>query len=124
MGTSRSRACVARYSPTRAFQHSRATVARRATARAVMSEVIQGAHAISVPAPMATRDPFLFCVYHKDLYPAGDAKMQAPRRGNGADFDAKQPYRMYHGDKIPGFPQHPHRGFETITAVMKGTIDR
>ena len=97
--------------------------ARRATARAAMSEVIQSAHAISVPAPMATRDPVLFCVYHKDLYPAGDAKMQAPRRGNGADFDAKQPYRMYHGDKIPGFPQHPHRGFETITAVMKGTID-
>lgn len=37
--------------------------------------------------PFKTLDPFLFCVYHKDYYPAGDGKMQAPRRGNGADFD-------------------------------------
>ena len=87
------------------------------------SDVILDAHAVSVPAPMATRDPFLFCVYHRDEYPAGDAEMRAPRRGNGADFDGTRPYRMYHGDRVPGFPQHPHRGFETITAVMKGTID-
>ena len=73
--------------------------------------------------PMHTMDPFLFCVYHKDNYPAGNSKMEAPRRGNGADFNPSAPYRMYHGDKIPGFPQHPHRGFETITATLDGIID-
>ena len=55
--------------------------------------------------PAATPDPFLFVVYHDDNYPAGDAKMQAPRKGNGADFDPNAEYRMYHGDRVPGFPQ-------------------
>lgn len=73
--------------------------------------------------PFKTLDPFLFCVYHKDDYPAGDSSMQAPRPGNGADFNPKAPYRMYHGDRIPGFPQHPHRGFETVTATITGLID-
>lgn len=43
--------------------------------------------------------------------------------GNGSDFNPHAPYRMYHGDKVPGFPQHPHRGFETITATNVGLID-
>ncbi|KAL7560898.1 hypothetical protein ACA910_008180 [Epithemia clementina (nom. ined.)] len=74
--------------------------------------------------PFPTMDPFLFCVYHKDMYPpAANAEMEAPRRGNGMDFNPTAPYRMYHGDAIPGFPQHPHRGFETITATMEGLID-
>jgi len=58
------------------------------------------------PGPFTTPDPFLFCVYHRDNYPAGDGHLQAPRRGDGMDFDPHTPYRMYHGDRIPGFPQH------------------
>lgn len=75
--------------------------------------------------PMPTPDPFLFCVYHKDAYPEGPIHktMEAPYPGNGHDFDPHKPYRMYHGIRIPGFPQHPHRGFETITATIEGIVD-
>ena len=74
--------------------------------------------------PFPTQDPFLFCVYHKDDYPqAKNDMMESPTRGNGQDFSPHAPYRMYHGDTIPGFPQHPHRGFETITATIDGLID-
>jgi hypothetical protein len=57
--------------------------------------------------PMPTLDPFLFCVYHKDVYPPGNAAMEAPRLGDGMDFNPSAEYRMYHGETIPGFPQHP-----------------
>lgn len=88
---------------------------------ATLKRVVSCIEPLSFPFP--TLDPFLFCVYHKDSYPAGDAKMQAPRKGNGADFNPSASYRMYHGDRIPGFPQHPHRGFETVTATIEGIVD-
>ncbi|KAI9360802.1 RmlC-like cupin domain-containing protein [Zopfochytrium polystomum] len=78
---------------------------------------------ISIPAPFETQNPFLFCVYHKDMYPPGNGNMEAPVRGNRSDFNPNAPFRMYHGDKIPGFPQHPHRGFETFTCTIDGIVD-
>ena len=41
----------------------------------------------------------------------------------GQDFSRKDGWSMYHGDTVPGFPGHPHRGFETVTIVRKGLID-
>lgn len=75
-----------------------------------------------------TRDPFLFCVHHEDFFPEGNKNMGPPEkflkgRNIGSDFMIKDGFRMYHGDKVPGFPGHPHRGFETITVVRKGIVD-
>lgn len=77
--------------------------------------------------PWHTQDPFLFCVYHLDHYPKGNDEM-APSvslegRPLGNDFVGKDGWRMYHGQTIPGFPAHPHRGFETVTIVNKGYCD-
>jgi redox-sensitive bicupin YhaK (pirin superfamily) len=74
-----------------------------------------------------TFDPFLFCAHHDDAYPAGDERM-APAaslagRRIGMDFDRKDGWNMYHGDVVPGFPRHPHRGFETVTLARRGYID-
>ena len=75
----------------------------------------------------ATADPFLFCVHHHDAYPAGNERMgpavSLAGREIGQDFAGTDGWRMYHGDVIPGFPQHPHRGFETVTIVRGGVID-
>lgn len=77
--------------------------------------------------PWETIDPFLFCAYHDDAYPAGNANLgpDAPldAREIGQDFSRKDGWSMYHGEEVPGFPGHPHRGFETVTIVRKGLID-
>jgi hypothetical protein len=77
--------------------------------------------------PWATLDPFLFCVYHEDAYPKGNAALgpDSPLHGRdlGQDFAGKDGWRMYHGQTVPGFPAHPHRGFETVTIVRSGYID-
>jgi quercetin 2,3-dioxygenase len=75
-----------------------------------------------------TADPFLFCVHHEDYFPQGnDAMGPDPTHFNGRhlgdDFIIKDGFRMYHGKTVPGFPGHPHRGFETITVVRKGLVD-
>jgi hypothetical protein len=77
--------------------------------------------------PWETSDPFLFCVHHDDAYPAGNERLgpaaSLAGRQLGRDFEGKEGWRMYHGDVVPGFPQHPHRGFETVTIARRGFID-
>jgi quercetin 2,3-dioxygenase len=77
--------------------------------------------------PWETSDPFLFCVHHLDKYPKGNYNMgpatSLEGRNIGNDFTIKDGWRMYHGDTIPGFPVHPHRGFETVTVVLQGLVD-
>ena len=77
--------------------------------------------------PWETLDPFLFCVHHDDKYPEGNAKfgpaVSLAGRNMGQDFELRDGFRMYHGLVVPGFPQHPHRGFETVTVVRRGLID-
>jgi redox-sensitive bicupin YhaK (pirin superfamily) len=78
--------------------------------------------------PWQTQDPFLFCVHHQDFYPKGNDVMGPAAslvgRSIGQDFSPnKDGWRMYHGEHVPGFPAHPHRGFETVTIVTKGLVD-
>lgn len=78
--------------------------------------------------PWETQDPFLFCVHHEDHYPKGNEVMgpaaSLTGRNIGQDFAPnKEGWRMYHGQQVPGFPAHPHRGFETVTIVTTGLVD-
>ncbi|MFT5166996.1 MAG: redox-sensitive bicupin YhaK (pirin superfamily) [Saprospiraceae bacterium] len=77
--------------------------------------------------PWQTQDPFIFCVHHRDEYPKGNEEMgpdaSLAGRNIGQDFVIKDGWRMYHGSTMPGFPYHPHRGFETITIAKEGIVD-
>jgi len=77
--------------------------------------------------PWETADPFLFCVHHDDAYPPANGRMgpDAALSGRvvGQDFSRQDGWSMYHGEEVPGFPGHPHRGFETVTIVRRGLID-
>ncbi len=74
-----------------------------------------------------TIDPFLFCAYQNDSYPRGNDALgpdtSLAGRDIGQDFAGIDGWRMYHGSTVPGFPAHPHRGFETVTIVREGLID-
>ena len=76
--------------------------------------------------PMKCQNPFVTAMYHLDRFPKGDGKLgPAVRKSDRPDreTDPDAPWQMYYGEKVPGFPAHPHRGFETITVVLQGTID-
>ncbi len=94
---------------------------RRMTTNAVIDVTPRG-------FPWPTLDPFLFCVYHRDDFPAGNER-QGPDesllagRPLGNDFTIRDGFRMYHGHIVPGFPRHPHRGFETLTLLTSGYCD-
>ena len=74
-----------------------------------------------------TEDPFLFCAHHDDHYPTGNQDygptVSLAGRNLGNDFEVRDGFRMYHGRVVPGFPKHPHRGFETVTVVRRGLLD-
>jgi redox-sensitive bicupin YhaK (pirin superfamily) len=62
-----------------------------------------------------------------DHYPKGNEQLgpvaSLAGRQLGQDFAGRDGWNMYHGERVPGFPQHPHRGFETVTVVRRGLVD-
>jgi hypothetical protein len=90
-----------------------------------MSDTVEETFPLGSQWPM--RDPFLFCAHHRDAYPAGNGRFgpDATLAGRplGQDFGDIDGWNMYHGTTVPGFPPHPHRGFETVTYVRRGLID-
>ncbi len=94
------------------------------TGRPVDSPILQ---TVPLGPRWRTLDPFLFCAHHRDAYPPGNPELGpvAPLAGRqlGQDFAGIDGWNMYHGRVVPGFPQHPHRGFETITYIRRGICD-
>ena len=75
-----------------------------------------------------TLDPFLFCVHHLDMYPVGNGQFGPdPASLEGREIGNRLRARRRLADvsrrRGSRIPQHPHRGFETVTLVRKGLID-
>ena len=73
-------------------------------------------------------DPFIVRMHHIDYYPKSNGNLgviedELVGRNPGRDFDFNNEWKMYYGKEVPGFPSHPHRGFETVTVVLQGFVD-
>ncbi len=93
-----------------------------------MSDASSLLELVELGFPWSGLDPFIFTVHHLDHYPAGNSQLGPERalltgRNIGSDFSYRDGWSMYHGGVVPGFPQHPHRGFETVTVVRRGYVD-
>jgi redox-sensitive bicupin YhaK (pirin superfamily) len=92
---------------------------------ALSAEPLKGLRPLS--SPWQCVDPFLMCNFQNDVYPKGNENLGPAEpltdRNLGEDFSGKGGWSMYHGERVPGFPRHPHRGFETITVLRQGFID-
>jgi redox-sensitive bicupin YhaK (pirin superfamily) len=89
-------------------------------------------HPVRVRKPLSSpwpgADPFLFIAHHTDHYPASDGAQGVPAalragRDGQSDFSGRNGFSLYHAAPVPGFPAHPHRGFETVTIVEQGLVD-
>lgn len=75
---------------------------------------------------MECQNPFVITMHHLDHFPKGNGKSRPLDKipvSNSEEFDLDAPWRMYYGKEVPGFPAHPHRGFETVTIVTQGVVD-
>ncbi|PJI31658.1 pirin family protein [Acinetobacter pseudolwoffii] len=72
---------------------------------------------VPVESRLDLKDPFIFTVHHQDHYPQGNTDLGPVTPPYQHEYD------MYYGEQIPGFPEHPHTGFETITIVERGYVD-
>ena len=76
---------------------------------------------------IAVKSPFIIAAHHTEHYPKGNDQMGPSHflkeTNLGEDFNPDLDFRMYYGKVVPGFPAHPHRGIETVTLVLDGTVD-
>ncbi|HEX4707885.1 MAG TPA: pirin family protein, partial [Candidatus Udaeobacter sp.] len=115
----------ARPSAAKTTTRARPHITREVEWRTSAESAIQAVKPLA--SPWKTLDPFIFCVHHEDHFPAGNKQMgpaaSLDDRNIGNDFSGKDGWSMYHGDVVPGFPAHPHIGFEIVTVLRQGTID-